>query len=51
MKSALIVFGSALIYAGMYKGAYGLPIFDAKVETPYGRSADVHPSRDTRLAS
>jgi hypothetical protein len=32
MKSALIVFGSALIYAGMYKGTYGLPVFDAEGE-------------------
>jgi len=26
------VFGSALIYAGMYKGTYGLPVFDAEGE-------------------
>jgi hypothetical protein len=32
MKSALIVFGSALIYAGMYKGTYDLPVFDAEGE-------------------
>ena len=32
MKSALMVFGSALMYAGMYKGTYGLPIFDAEGE-------------------
>lgn len=32
MKSALIVLGSALLYAAMYKGTYGLPIFDAKGE-------------------
>ena len=32
MKTALIVLGSALIYAAMYKGTYGLPIFDAHGE-------------------